>query len=78
MGAIFSANNVILSYLIIVLLFQEVIREGNVALLASPNPFLCTLYLKRICLNHEVECEASITLNGGLFSRLCNSQQAAG
>ena len=28
--------------------------EGNVALHAAPNPFLCTLYLNKICLNQIV------------------------
>ena len=26
-------------------------RESNVTLYAAPNPFLCTLYLNKICLN---------------------------
>ena len=28
-------------------------REGNVALKAAPNPFLCTLYANKICLNQS-------------------------
>ena len=30
------------------------IREGNVVLSATPDPFLYTLYLKKICLNQGV------------------------
>ena len=30
------------------------IGEGNVALYAAPNPFLCTLYLNKICLNQPL------------------------
>ena len=30
-------------------------EEANVALKAAPNPFLCTLYLNKICLNQREE-----------------------
>ena len=32
---------------------QQNLGEGNVALKAAPNPFLCTFNLNKICLNQS-------------------------